>query len=325
MPLAVPETFEEVAPSSVERQCACEACKFARFEGSKLRNAVVHGYAHSPRGGWKPKSIRNDPDNWYLGVELETDNFSRSRTAGVSYAKVNNNVAADMRRPKNLWVPKRDGSVSGPEFASHPATLAYWRKHSRDLSDMFKMLVHAGYRSHDNDRCGMHINISRSAFENVGHLYRFLTLINVNPTWTIKMSQRTASSARQWAKLELQDSADRRSTCEVMAGARRRSIFQTPATSRRVPDSTPITDWGQALDRYTALNAPYGQPRFEFRLPRGTLRLDRFFKNLEWTHAMVEFTRDSKVTTSRPANFMKWAEENKSAYPNLVAYLIEKF
>ena len=75
-------------------------------------------------------------------------------------------------------------------------------------------------------------------------------------------------------------------------------------------------------EKYSCLNAPAGQDRFEFRLPRGTLRLDRFYKNLEWTYAMIEMTRGTtdKIT---PVKFMEKIAESRR-YPNLLAFMNER-
>jgi hypothetical protein len=64
--------------------------------------------------------------------------------------------------------------------------------------------------------------------------------------------------------------------------------------------------------------------RVEFRLPRGTLRVDRFFKNLQWTVAMVEYTRTAEVLESRPKAFMDWTVTKGREYPDLVAFLMER-
>lgn len=297
--------------------CPCEVCKMSRYEPHKLRGAVVHNYSYAPTP-WRMKSVANDPHGYYLGVELETDNYSMTPDGSAVYSRLRNEVAADMRRPKNLWFSKRDGSVSGPEFVSHPATLTYWRKHTKALDEMFRMLIHAGYRSHDNDRCGMHISISKTAFENRGHLYRFLTLLHASPTWSLKLSQRSKESATRWASLDhCRLAADRSLIADQMCNT---GMWG----SGPMTDQSPVGQWGHTSDRYTALNAPYRQQRFEFRLPRGTLRLDRFFKNLEWVVAMVEYTRTAATGDCNPAKFMPWVEENRDQYPNLLAFMVER-
>lgn len=290
--------------------CPCEACKLLRAEGHKLRSSVVHRYDFTPTA-WQLRELRNDPFSYFLGVELETDNYNSrtvsstgtlSRRAGVEYSDVAYAIAADMRRPKTFWIPKADGSVTGPEFASHPATLTYWRAKQRQVAEMFQMLIHAGYRSYDNDKCGMHVNISRTAIDGRDHMYRFLTLLHVSKAWSLRMSQRTLNSADHWASFSRAESAEAR--VQMVDG-----IFGSA---------------GYATEKYSVLNAPQNQPRFEFRLPRGTLRIDRFFKNLEWTVAMIEFTRTATLIDSRPTEFMKWVEKHSLQYPNLAAYQRER-
>jgi hypothetical protein len=290
-----------IAPKRAD--CKCESCKLARFEDSKIRDAVVHAYSYRPRGGWRPKSVPNDPVGYHLGVELETDNYSGGeRYSRSNVSVVSNAQAVSMKRPASLWLAKHDGSITGPEFVSMPATLTYWRKHKKALAEMFTMLVHAGYRSHDNDNCGMHINISKTAFGDSRHLFRFLSLIHHTPAWSLKMSQRTASSAQQWASMN------------VLAND----------STRMAEAESQFTMYPRSSGKYQAVNCMARQGRFEFRLPRGTLRIDRFFKNLEWTQAMIEYSREASVSAMNPLAFMAWAVEHKDDYPYLVKFLVEK-
>ncbi len=304
--------------------CSCEYHKMKRMEAHNIKRSPVHEYSHRPARGWQPKKVKNDVFGYYLGVELETDSYSSKPNPAYNnrmslstplwrrpdrnvnkFSDIDNEQAADLRRPKNLWTPKHDSSVSGPEFVSHPATLTYWHKQEKALKEMFQTLLHAGYRSHDNDRCGMHVNISRSAFINADHLYGFLTLLHYSPTWSLRMSQRTAESAGHWSPLG--------------GGMAEASVRHAIANRAFSGTSYAITD------KYSALNIPHlAQGRVEFRLPRGTLRLDRFFKNLEWTTAMVEFTKTAKVVDLKPKPFMAYAYENRSEYPNLVKFITER-
>jgi len=326
--------FDNTAQDTTERAvpagCTCETCKLLRFEGSAIRNAVVHQYSHRPRV-WQMKSIRNDPFDYFLGVELETDNYKIDASTGLRTRSVlTNNQAADMRRPKMFWMAKRDGSVSGPEFVSHPATLSFWQSKEAQLREMFQMLLHAGFRSHDNDKAGMHVNISKNAFTDSAHLFRFLTLLHGNADWSLKVSQRSRTSAEQWASLDyLADATRRQQEVDI--------IMPTPETLAAEAAARAANPYGYGYSslrrsaghgsthRYQALNCPSGQGRFEFRLPRGTLRLDRFMKNLEWTVAMIEFSRTGRVAGMKSALFMRWVGERQAQYPNLVKFLGERF
>lgn len=308
----------DAVTDTVPPNCQCETCKLRRFEDSAIRDAVVHNYSYNPRR-WNLNAVRNDPFDYYLGVELETDNYRLDANGDRVRARVTNRQAVSMARPARLWLAKADGSVSGPEFVSHPATLTYWHSKADKLAEMFRMLVHGGMRSHDNNKAGMHISISKNAFEDQRHLFRFLTLIHGNAEWSLKMSQRTRSSAEQWASINyLADDAMREEeVIRIMPTEeqrRTRGYYQLGSSHR-----------------YQAINCPSGgihsAGRFEFRLPRGTLRLDRFFKNLEWTVAMIEYTRNTLVEHQKANLFMRWvlSKDQREQYPNLAKFLTERF
>jgi hypothetical protein len=223
--------------------------------------------------------------------------------------------AVSMAAPRGLWHSKHDGSVSGPEFASQPATLAYWRSVQPHLIGMFKALLHGGIRSHDGDTCGMHVNIGTDAFGGIEvphmrgvfrsptraeHIDRFATLIAANQRWTMRLSQRTHVSMMAWARFDELDSPVKR------------------------------TNWADSIARHgyaygshsVVLNGGH-TGRIEFRLPRGTLRFDRFMAKLEWTAAMVEFTRNPDNVV-QPSAFMRWVAAG-GEYPQLLAFMRERF
>jgi hypothetical protein len=286
-------------------ECECEGCRLKKGYPSKIKNRRVQRYNAKPVGGWQPRAMLGDKYKYMLGVELETDNNNSSYSRMNDYF-VSNTTASGMGKPRGFWLPKHDGSVSGPEFASHPATLTWWEAHRRDMGDMFKMLVHAGFRSHDGGHAGMHVNIGKVAFDgNEKHLARFIKLVNINPQWSRIMAQRTINQESQWAHLNTDLAYD-----ETMMQQLCQAILS---------DS-----W--ATNKYTALNAPRGEQRIEFRLPRGTLRVDRFYKNLQWTQAMIEYTRTLRsMNTAVPDRFMKWVEgKMNGVYPDLSSFMGEK-
>jgi hypothetical protein len=283
--------------------CCCDSCKAKRGEAHKLKRSAVHIYSFKPTKGWQPKRGKNDVFPYCLGVELETQAPRR-----VDYRIGGNEIAADMRRPKNFWVAKRDGSVSGPEFASHPASLDFWHDHMESMAEMLRLLIHAGYRSHDGGTAGMHVNISREAFADWKHLARFMGVVHFSKEWSLLMSQRNAGQVDQWSRMP------------------RYSGESAYISGNELSAEQAFTQWGFGhFQKYSAIHTPGRQPRIEFRLPRGTLRLDRFYKNLEWTNAMVEFSREaSSVLASNPTDFMAYAKANEEVYPNLVEFINEK-
>jgi hypothetical protein len=209
--------------------------------------------------------------------------------------------AVSVAEPRGLWHPKHDGSVTGPEFASQPATLAYWRANRPALASMFRALLHGGMRSHDGDRCGFHVNIGTDAFGDADHLERWMSLIAHNPRWSTRMSQRTHRSQESWA-----------------------SYFPISTPERRHSIAHDVFVYGSASTIHSsAVNAAHAG-RIEFRLPRGTLRLDRFYAKIEWVASMIEYTRDPHNTCT-PHAYMAWLQASPDAYPAVLAYMRERF
>lgn len=303
---SVPDTTEEEFTKS--DNCPCASCQITKGEIGLTPTEIRH-YSYEPPGGWVEFRTRNDLSTYALGVELETTNKD---------GLVSGEIVSSLRRPQEFWVPKADSSVTGPELVSYPATLSWWREHEADLREMFQNLLHAGFRSHDGGAAGMHVNISRAAFDNWRHLYRFMVLLHADPQWTLRMSQRTKNSLDYFSNLTWRErprlgiARDYVGSTALKMGDRAVAVY---ASSKfNVP---------MAHGRHTAFNVP-GDGRYEFRVPRGSLRIDRFFKNLEWTVGMIEFTRKCHATYARPKKFMEYVRNNRDKYPYLANFLDEK-
>lgn len=341
---------EETVGAADTVTCDCEPCKRKHGHEHNVRSGVIHSYSSMPRGGWRKRyAARTEGDDSAptFGIELETsapfhrvtdlpnrpatpylpfgasdadiaehaslmverENWRRRNTAHrarqerrwVEAGNITADEAVSLSAPRGFWHAKHDGSVSGPEFCSQPATLAYWRSQRPQLTAMFRALLHGGMRSHDGDTCGLHVNIGSDAFTDGDHLRRLAALLHANPRWSTRMSMRTHNSARQWASFDvLRDEG----TQAAWAAQWERFGYTT-------------------VHRYAVLNCS-NAGRVEFRLPRGTLRVDRFYSQLEWTAAMVEYTRNPSNATN-PSAFTRWVRAQGDAYPFLLAYMQERF
>ena len=275
----------------------CAAC--AKRSGSVVSTGTIHGYGAEPRNGWVPRYTADETAAGLrpptFGVELETQ-----RLTGRDRFSLTGDEAVAAASPRGHWFAQQDSSVDGPEFASQPATLAYWRSIAGPVGSFMRTLIHGGLRSHDGTlSCSMHVNIGADAFGSADHLARFLRLATGNPRWTTKLAQRTHAQVASWASFgEYPDNA----SCVRLA-------------SDYVRHGTAYTSHASAVNL-----GNYG--RIEFRVPRGTLRLDRFMAKLEWVAAMVEYTRDA---ASRPVAgaFTPWVLARRDAYPEFVAFLAE--
>jgi hypothetical protein len=287
-------TPEQQELANHETECACDACKASRGDKHGIISAPVRNYSFRPRE-WKQLSLRDDTFPYHLGVELETS--TNPNSSNVLWQE----QAVGLRRPKSLWFAKYDASVTGPEFVSHPATLSYWHDKAAELTEMFRLLIHAGYRSHNGGRAGMHVNISKDAFSNDKHLHRFLTFLYVNQWWAHEVSQRTSGGANEWA-------ATTSYTLEYAEQMLSRHSYAP-------------------VGKYSVVYSPDYSQRLEFRLPRGTLRVDRFYKNLEWTAAMIAYTRHNDYAAHNELyarTFVSWVFGYPTVYENLKSFFMEK-
>lgn len=338
---------EESVGATDYQSCTCPTCRRKAGDAAAVRSAAVHEYSYTPRGGWtarrtgaetrdgitaptfgveletvldewRPRDLSGRPDVGYVSyyaTDEERAEVARQRDAYEAWARRNRahherqreahgevltaEEAAGLARPRGVWSPCHDGSVSGPEFKSQPATIAYWRHIRPHLADMFKALLHGGIRSHDGDRAGLHINIGDDSFDGAEHLRRFADLVYANPRWSTRVSQRTHDSVSHWCRFNMTDPADRQRWAEQK-----------------------MTYGSARGERYDVLNGA-NAGRVEFRLPRGTLRLDRFYAKLEWAASMVEYTRDAARPTNVPS-YIAWATSSGD-YPELTAMLRERF
>lgn len=283
----------------------CAACAASRtVYPNRVATTRVFGHGYTPSGGYQLRRAGvNDTAQYYMGVELETDSHAKDDVYGDDrYSDLSREQVATMALPVNFWEPTQDSSITGIEFVSHPATFAWWKANETELREMFRALLHAGYRAHDNGNCGMHVSISHNAFEDERHLYRFLTLVHFDPEFMIALSQRNSDQVSQW--------------CDV-----HNYNFKKPQNRKHT--AMGMVHGNYYDTRYVALNTP-DSIRYEFRMPRGTLRFSRFMKNLEWVHSMVEFTRNAKLRECKPTRYVEFVKANSSEYPNLAKFLWER-
>jgi hypothetical protein len=224
------------------------------------------------------KGEKITPTTRFYGVELEVEAADRDEDYPAD-------IAAKWR---DFIVCKSDGSLSedtGVELVSSPATLAV---HGQQWPTIIKYLRQNGFSSFDNERCGIHVHVSRASFQGLSHLMRleaFLTL-DANAAALRRLSQRSAYQLDRWA------------TMRPRTGKAFRCISYATADKKRFDFRSPGT-------RYVACNVT--AKTVEIRLWRGTLALTSFFKCLEGTAAFVQFTQEASPShLDFNADFVPW-------------------
>lgn len=193
---------------------------------------------------------------------------------------------------------KHDASLSdGFELVTHPHTLLGYRESFP--FDMLQVLVddHKA-KSWRTSTCGLHVHISRAAFQGLTHQAAFTHLIQDNPAQMSRLAGRTNS---QWAKF----------------GGETDGMGKPVTIAKKVRN-------GGTWDRYQAVNT-LNRSTIEVRIFRGSMMTRRVMMALELVDAAFHYTRNkgAKALTSGQLTwpeFAKWLR-NRKEYENLNYYI----
>lgn len=253
----------------------------------------VQGYDFKPTPIFQfTTEDHHGPSTLYCGVELEVDCHPRG-----PYPRQDRIPALVRGVMGDVVYCKTDSTLRyGCEIVTHPGTEKWWLEQQDTVRKMLAALRTEGWRSHDTRRAGMHVHMSRGAFDGAMHLYRLLHLIYRYPTLSALVSQRTSTQLDAYANL----ANSKRRTLKAKAGM--------------------VGDYG--VHHHDAVNIT--RKTIEVRLFNGTLRTDRFYKNLEYCFAAHAFTQEVTLLRHvRIATFMQWLVDYRKRFPNLVAFLEE--
>lgn len=118
-------------------------------EEGRSHDYHIHDYGYTPRLNFF--KLPEEDTNLFFGTEIE---MSGGDTSDYDF---------DMTH-KHFW-ECYDGSVpDGHELISHPMTYNYIVA-NKPYDKVCKMARRAGYKSHDTSKCGLHVHISRIAFD----------------------------------------------------------------------------------------------------------------------------------------------------------------
>ena len=214
-------------------------------------SAIIHDYDYKPT----PVFFGN---GLFMGVELEVDGGGRDN----SYAEILLEIANS--NAEQLYI-KADGSLEdGFELVSHPMSLEH---HERTMpwKDLLSEAVGMGYRSHDNDTCGLHVHVGR---EYLGE--------------TVEKQEEVIARIihffeQHWDKLSV---FSRRTQAQIKRWADRYGVAGNPkAALEQIKVS--------GYKRNVAVNiSPYST--IEFRLFRGTLRYSSFIATLQLVEVVCQ-------------------------------------
>lgn len=274
-------------PRCGDQMTSCDDCGEDMWEDDshycpeRQANRTIKSWDFRPSGGFTFHGT--DPNNLFLGFELEVEGTDTSSAEFEEMAEHTNNI---LEMKGNRGFLKYDGSLeNGFEIVTQPHTLEEY-EHNFPWS-IVRDLQQAGFRSWDTDTCGFHVHISKQAFgwnpnkrkqegRVEAHVLRFLKLIYDNRRYVQRLSGR---SSDRWA-----------------------SFGDAGNLTRKVREGY------QNNSRYSAVNVS-NRDTFEIRVFKGSMRIDRIKANLEFVHSVAEYTRNLSVSPNN--NTLQWAYYRK--------------
>lgn len=217
---------------------------------------LIHSYGYSPM----PRFLGEGP--LYMGFELE---LSTDWTDLRGCAELADDVAG------SISYLKEDSSIDcGFEFVTHPMSHTYavesfpW--------PLLEKLERAGADGYNN---GLHVHVSRSAFKDCGHTYRWMKLLHRNKDDVQVIARRNSNEWAAWRD------SDRQAVKDYAKG-------------------------GSSYRRYSAINVQ-NEATFELRIFRGTTKINELRAALDLVAASVEYTRDLTAADIHRRDGWSWS------------------
>ena len=240
---------------------------------------------------YKPIPILYGEGKRYLGVELEVDMGGHDDENAEKLMDLVND-------PDEQIYIKSDGSLDdGFEIVTHPMTLDY---HMNEFpwDRLAERCIHLGYRSHQTSTCGLHVHVSRAGLgesyeEQENTISHILYFVEHHWNELLRFSRRSEYSMNRWA-----------------------------ARHGYEHDPKKLLDKAKSdYNRYVAVNL-LNSNTIEFRLFRGTLKLNTILATLQLVDAICETAirlSDSGLQA------LSWSEfVSQVQYPELIQYLKER-
>lgn len=277
--------YNDARYSSYDENYYCEDC-YEEHDAS-----CIEEYSYKP----EPVFLGYTEDNLYLGVELEVDK-------GTNLYKTTKELTEQF---EDIYL-KHDGSLGrcGFEIVSHPATLDY---HINELGwdKIMSICQDNEYKSHDTQTCGLHIHMNRAFLgkdETEQDLNIAKLIILFEMFWDsciVPFSRRNIASMERWAS---------KPTLDYKSTDTENEIFDKVKSYKRA-------------GRYRAINLE-NTHTIEFRLFRGTLKLNTFIASLQFVVEITKFAMSVKLNDIFTS---KWSDVFLcTEFKELKEYLIEK-
>ena len=149
-------------------ECArwCFARDLVNGRCSLCSSVEIYRYHRWP-GHLEFKKLDSEEDiKMFFGIEIETEG-----------SEDNKECVADFQ---DIWHLEHDRSLNdgGFEMISQPMSWEFIKSEYPRFKEMFASLIEAGQISHESDRCGLHVHVSKTAFNSESAIKRCLAIVH---------------------------------------------------------------------------------------------------------------------------------------------------
>lgn len=215
----------------------------------------------------------------HIGIEIEVEGVDWR--SDCDRALVTDRLGAIVNRIVS------DSSLEGKcmEIITQPMTKEYFRAKQYRFKELMRALKASGATAYDNNRCGLHVHISKELFEEQQAI-NVQNFIYTNKEIIRKLAQRSTEKFNNWSK----------------------PCYDT----NRVSDA-----------KFSAFSNKDSYGTYEIRVFRGTLEYSTFISHVELVFALIEHFATKNIQSLDFDTFFNETVKN-SEYKKLEAYINRK-
>lgn len=224
----------------------------------------------------------------YLGLELEIDINS-----GISRVTIAKDTKKLVNKEPNQFIYCKHDGTCDLELVTNPMTLNYWKtEFAGNLKSLLNYLVRKDCVSYDARSSGIHIHSTLSQYSD-DQIYLVHLFFQEYRKFIYLIAQRKGDRLNEWAKINRSG----------------RDTFKNIAKYKSTGG-----------DKYVALRiTEHGT--LEYRIFRGSTRVDRVMKNLEFVHSLHSWTKRLDERDCNLDNYEEFVMKRPKTYKYLIKYL----